>query len=196
MEKQREKCKNRGGASVFILIILLVVVAGAVTAYVLIQRNKKYTTGEVDGKTYTNRWADVRIELTDEYAVYDYSNSMPKGFDAPFVFVNVSNQSLGAVMMREGKPDLSRVEEEMREAFGGGSGVMSVQSGKSTVQMTFTSERRMFGGYEYICLKMAIPSYTIYCAFRSCHDNGVICIVAAGKNEQETDKILKMLQKY
>ncbi len=184
--------KNQGNSTLIVLLVIIVLIVGAVAAVLIIRHNRKYTTGEVDGQTYTNKWAKVKVTVPDDYII-DTKNQKTDGFDVPFAFASKDGKSYCYVFTRECKPDMSNTEEEFRKMFGDGK--FNVSYGKIGMQMNFSTDHRTIAGESYDCLVFSGAGARIVVAFRAVYDNGVFCICTATMNGVYEDDLFKMFEK-
>ena len=70
MERER---KNRGEAIYIITAVIAVLLIAGLVTLVIVRQNRKYSTGELDGTTYINKWAGVKVEAGSEYKINSMS---------------------------------------------------------------------------------------------------------------------------
>ena len=161
-------------------ILLAVVMMFAVTAC-----GKKYSPGEVDGNTYTNDWANLKVTIPSDYMMVDPSSAGAaggtyKGFDVRCIFAMNDKVPIPMcyVMSREGKVDIEDIGEEFAKEFGGSSGLMNMQQGNTTYQVTVDKRYYTIAGESYLCFHIGVSVADVYCSFRSVDDTGVIAVCA------------------
>ena len=185
--------------NVFVRKMLALFLIG-VLAMALTGCRKSYTVGEVDGSTYTNKWAEVEVVLPSDYVMMDKSQmgTVSDGFEMACVFSkNTENKTpMCAVMTREGDVDINAIGEDFTRAFGGTSGSTTIKQGGSTVQITISKSYYTIADESYMCFHMNLSVGDIYCAFREIDDTGVIaiCVITVGDSTQ-ADAVFDMFQK-
>lgn len=161
---------------------------------------RSYSVGEVDGTTYTNKWAEVKVSLPSDYVMMDKSQMgrVSNGFEVACVFCknNATKVPLCAVMTREGDVDINQIGEEFTQEFGGTGGSTTIQQGGTTVQVTINKEYYTIAGESFLCFHMSLSVGDVYCAFREIDDTGVfaICVVTLTGGDESEEDIFNMFK--
>ncbi|MBR7020649.1 MAG: hypothetical protein IKI15_06305 [Lachnospiraceae bacterium] len=155
-----------------------------------------YTPGTVDGSTYTNEWAEVKIDLPAGYKMLDpkdagVSNGKYGEFDFACLFAADTNTKIPMcyIMTREGKVDIDEIGEEFTREFGGVSALGEVSQGRTTYQVSISKNYYSIAGASYTCFHMGVSVADIYCAFRDIEGTGLIaiCVVTMSGGATEVD---------
>ena len=162
-----------------------------------------YSAGELDGTVYTNKWANIRIEVPDDFQQVDPSiggavNGKYKGFDVGCMFAKNDKTHLPMVyvMCREGEVDINEIGEDFTKEFGGSTGLLNVQQGNVTYQVTIDKGYYTIADESYMCFHIGVSVADVYCAFRAVDDTGAICICAITMNGSPTiEEVFKMVEK-
>ncbi|MBQ6660574.1 MAG: hypothetical protein IJM57_03985 [Lachnospiraceae bacterium] len=191
---QMDQKKNRGEALVIASIIVAFITIAVIVVILVIKIAHKYSPGVVDGTSYVNKWADVKIDVPDSYQIQQVGG-MSNGFETPFAFFRNSPVAAGIVVTREGETDMYKIEEEFLQEFGGSGGSISVPMGKTVQQMSIDQTHRTIAGEDYLCFEFSSQETYMCAAFRAVHDNGVFGIVAVATSADEIDEVLNLLEK-
>ncbi|MBP5462765.1 MAG: hypothetical protein J6Y20_11690 [Lachnospiraceae bacterium] len=163
---------------------------------------KSYTKGEVDGNTYTNKWAEVQVTLPSGYKMLDvsdlnYSGSMSK-FDIGCAFkADDKTAPICYVLTLEGEQDLAAIGQEFADEFGGTGGAMNVKQGKTTYQVSINKLNYSIADASYDVYHISVGTGDLYCALHDVEGTGVIVIyvitLSGGTTEDEVfDMFTKM----
>lgn len=163
---------------------------------------KSYTKGVVDGDTYTNRWAEVKVTVPSGYKMIDISDaklsSAMNKFDVGCIFAADSATSIPIcyVMTVEGEQDLAAIGEQFSNEFGGTGGAMNVQQGKTTYQVSINKVYYSIAGESYQVYHLSVSTMDLYCALRDVEGTGVFVIYVITMNGGSTEEdIFGMFEK-
>jgi|GEM_PF-2860109 hypothetical protein len=162
---------------------------------------KPYSTGVVDGDTYTNEWAELTVSLPSGYKMLDASQIGGKTvqkFDVGCAFAAVSET--GAMQMPvcyvlcfEGRADIDEIGEEFTKEFGGSNAIQNVKQGSTTIQFTVDKNYCTIAGEDYMCFHIGVAVADVYCAFRGIEETGVVCVCAVTQNgTTDRDKVFDL----
>ncbi|MBO4652843.1 MAG: hypothetical protein J5649_05955 [Lachnospiraceae bacterium] len=162
-----------------------------------------YTPGEVDGDTYTNKWAGLKVTVPSGYKMLTpeeagVKNGVYRDYDFGCLFTADNNTKIPMcyVMTREGKEDIDAAGEEFTKAFGNSSGLM-VNQGGVTYQVTVDKNYYSIAGESYTCFHLGVSVADIYCAFRDVDGTGIVavCAVTMSGGATEVD-LFNMFEKF
>ena len=162
---------------------------------------KKYSVGEVDGNTYKNEWAELKVTLPDGYKMMDSSTtSAPEGFELGAAFAVDSSVPIPAcyILTREGEADVDAIGEDFTKQFGGSSGLMNVSKDGTTYQVSVTKTYYTIADESFLCFHLSVSIADVYCAFREVDDTGVIalCVVTmSGYGSGSEEDVFKLFEK-
>lgn len=182
--------KLKTSVKTILALLLVAVVACNLTAC----GRKPYTAGVVDGDTYTNDWAGIKVTLPDNYSMLSesavgVSNGRYQNFDFGCAFASSAQAPVCYVLTKEGKNDIDAIGEEFTKEFGGISGSMDIKQGGVTYQVTVSKDYYTIAGESYLCFHFGIAVGDVYCAFRDVEGTGIIalCVVTmSGGDSEET----------
>ena len=179
-------------------IVALVLVVAMMTMSLTACR-KSYTTGTVDGSTYTNEWAELKIDVPSGYKMYSEKDigGAPSGFEFGCAFAADEKVPLPLcyVLTREGEADINAIGEDFTKQFGGATGLMEVSQGGVTYQVSISKDYYTIAGESFTCFHMSVSVADVYCAFRDIDGTGVIavCVVTMNGTSSVSD-IFKLFE--
>lgn len=181
-----QKRKNQGSAQVVIVIlILLAAIAG--TAFIIVSSiNKRYQAGTYSDHVYKSKWADVTINLPQEYQKLTDPTGTLNGMDAHMFR---SNSSIIIIASQEQKnTDLDKEMQSLSRSF-------TTTSVKGAQILSNPMKTVKLGGKKYNCLSFEImqglSKTTMNLYAREVHGNGFIMILIVSGTQQQIDDFVK-----
>jgi len=191
--------RNKGSAAHVLIVVIALLAIGGIAFGIIWHNSRKFSPGEVDGNTYINKWANLKVTAEGEFKTLDMKQSIGGGFDSQFVFQKKDNTAVCIVMTHEGgEASIESLEESLKEEFNSNGGLMMlpIPNVGGNVQMSITSDHRMIAGESYSCMVMSMPFLKLTIALREVNDNGVIGIAVATLMDGNEDEVFKMFEQY
>ncbi len=193
MERER---KNRGEAIYIITAVIAVLLIAGLVTLVIVRQNRKYSTGELDGTTYTNKWAGVKVEVGSEYKINSVSGKQYQGYDIGVAVTNQKATSGLFVMSQEREINNDDIEALLKAMIGDGSTMLNLPISKTTtVQTSLKTERKTIAGESYTCIVMTVPGGKLVLAARAVHDNGIFFIEVVTTGNEDPEDYLRLISK-